>query len=283
MSPGALKSPKPGTTEKDDLSKKLLGIAASSAVEAGQYLRENFKAGTETQEKAGYFDLLTVYDSLAEELITDRLFSGHSDSQVIGEETAPKGSGSVIWYVDPIDGTTNYASGFPFYCISIGAVVDGETLAGVVYDPQREELFEADLGGARLNGCAISVSDARPEKDSLCLVSWPYEGHNSGLDEESIERDMVANLRALRRMGSAALSLAYVAAGRANMASELIAKPWDVAAGFLLVEQAGGEISKAPAVGELPPPAIGEWLAPRYVAHARNFDVAGSSLGAILR
>lgn len=282
MSPGTLKLPKPGTKQKDNLSKKLVAIAASCAVEAGQYLRQNFKAGTDTQEKAGYFDLVTVHDSFAEELITDRIFASHSDSRVIGEEAAPKGCGSVIWYVDPIDGTSNYASGFPFYCISIGAVVDGETLAGVVYDPQRKELFEADLSGARLNGCAINVSDARPERDSLCLVTWPYEGHSSGLNEQSIERDMVANLRAVRRMGSAALSLAYVAAGRANMASELIAKPWDVAAGFFLVEQAGGEISKAPAVGELPPATNGEWLAPRYVAHARNFDVAGSSLGAIL-
>lgn len=258
-------------------------IAEEAARTAGRYLRSNFGSRVRTDYKDGYFDVVTEHDRHAEQIIVDSIFEAHVDSKIIGEESAPRGDGSAVWFIDPIDGTSNFVAGFPFYCVSIGVQLKGQMVAAVIYDPERDELFRADEEGATLNGSFIETSSAVTDEEALCLIGWPYEGRSSGVDEVDASRAVRGSYRAVRSVGSAALSLAYVAAGRADVCSELLAQPWDVAAGFLMVEKAGGGVARAAAVGKSASNQVKDWLAPRYVAHGRLFELTESSIARVLR
>ena len=226
--------------------------AAVIAREAGARLREFFARGVETEYK-GDVDLVTVADRTCEALIKGRLAEVFPEHGVYGEEgTRERMEGEFRWYVDPLDGTTNFAHGFPQFCVSLGleqrkaglrADEDGTIVAGVIYDPMRDELFTAERGkGATLNGKAMEVSKIGLLAESLVATGFPSHKRH---DNPNIHfyHEFTLRSHGVRRAGSAALDLAYVACGRLDAFWEFNLNPWDTAAGALLVEEAGGRIS----------------------------------------
>ncbi len=226
--------------------------AAAIAREAGARLREFFSNGVETEYK-GDVDLVTVADRSSEKLIRDRLAENFPEHGIFGEEgTRDRLGGEFRWYVDPLDGTTNFAHGFPQFCVSLGleqrmtglaAGQDGTMLAAVIYDPLRDELFAAERGkGAQLNGRPMRVSRTPELCEALIGTGFPSRKRH---DNPNVHFYQEFTLRShgVRRAGSAALDLAYVAAGRLDAFWEFNLNPWDTAAGSLLVEEAGGRIT----------------------------------------
>jgi len=226
--------------------------AAAIAREAGARLREFFSEGVATEYK-GDVDLVTVADRTVEKLIRTRLSEVFPDHGMYGEEgTREKLEREFRWYVDPLDGTTNFAHGFPQFCVSmgleqrpagLGPQQDGVLVAAVIYDPMRDELFSAERGrGAKLNGRPAQVSRIPDLAEALVSTGFPsrkrHENPNIHFYHEFTLRS-----HGVRRAGSAALDLAYVAAGRLDAFWEFNLNPWDTAAGILLVEEAGGRVS----------------------------------------
>lgn len=226
--------------------------ASEIAREAGAKLREFFANGVKTEYK-GDVDLVTVADRTAEKLIRSRLTEVFSEHGIYGEEgTRERLDSEFRWYVDPLDGTTNFAHNFPQFCVSMGleqrapglsACADGTLVAGVIYDPLRDELFAAERGkGAFVNGKPIRVSRIPELAESLLATGFPSRKRH---DSPNIHFYQEFTLRShgVRRAGSAALDLAYVAAGRLEAFWEFNLNPWDTAAGILLVEEAGGRVT----------------------------------------
>jgi myo-inositol-1(or 4)-monophosphatase len=226
--------------------------AALIAREAGARLREFFAQGVEMEYK-GDVDLVTVADRASEKLIRERLAEAFPEHGIFGEEgTRERLEGEFRWYVDPLDGTTNFAHGFPQFCVSLGLEQRGEGLApgedgtmvaAVIYDPLRDELFCAERGrGAWLNGRPMQVSRTADLAEALIATGFPSHKRH---DNPNIHFYQEFTLRShgVRRAGSAALDLAYVAAGRLDAFWEFKLNPWDTAAGILLVEEAGGRVS----------------------------------------
>ena len=226
--------------------------AAAIAREAGARLREFFSEGVATEYK-GDVDLVTVADRTVEKLIRTRLSEVFPDHGMYGEEgTREKLEREFRWYVDPLDGTTNFAHGFPQFCVSMGLEQrpagleqeqDGVLVAAVIYDPMRDELFSAERGrGAKLNGRPARVSRIPDLAEALVSTGFPsrkrHENPNIHFYHEFTLRS-----HGVRRAGSAALDLAYVAAGRLEAFWEFNLNPWDTAAGILLVAEAGGRVS----------------------------------------
>jgi len=169
------------------------------------------------------------HDVLAEELGT-------------GSSTGPRSRWR--WVFDPLDGTTNYAHGLPIYCSSLGLEIDGRTEVGAVYDPSRRELFTAvHGGGVRLNDQALRVSETSTLIDALIVTGFPYDVHQKAGDLVALFGAFLSRARAVRRLGSAALDLCYVAAGRFDAFWEQHLKPWDVSAGALIADEAGGRVT----------------------------------------
>ncbi|HUV70760.1 MAG TPA: inositol monophosphatase family protein [Terracidiphilus sp.] len=226
--------------------------AAEIAREAGERLREFFAQGVETEYK-GDADLVTVADRTVEKLILERLGAEFPEHGIYGEEgTRERMDGEFRWYVDPLDGTTNFAHGFPQFCVSMGleqrapglkADEDGTLVAGVIYDPMRNELFTAERGrGARLNGKALRVSKIPKLAQSLISTGFPSRKRHQSPNVH-FYHEFTLRSHGVRRAGSAALDLAYVAAGRLEAFWEFNLNPWDTAAGILLVEEAGGRVT----------------------------------------
>ena len=226
--------------------------AAAIAQEAGARLREFLAQGVETEYK-GDVDLVTVADRTVEKLIRRRLGEAFPEHGIYGEEgTRERLDGEFRWYVDPLDGTTNFAHGFPQFCVSLGLEQrpvglevgqDGTLVAAVIYDPMRDELFTAERGrGARLNGKPMRVSKTPELAESLVATGFPSSKRH---DSPNIHFYQEFTLRShgVRRAGSAALDLAYIAAGRMDAFWEFNLNPWDTAAGILLVEEAGGMVT----------------------------------------
>jgi myo-inositol-1(or 4)-monophosphatase len=226
--------------------------ASAIAREAGARLREFFAQGVETEYK-GDVDLVTVADRTVETLIRTRLGTAFPEHGIYGEEgTRERLDGRFRWYVDPLDGTTNFAHGFPHFCVSMGLEErtpeltpeqDGTLVAAVIYDPMRDELYTAERGhGAFLNGKPIHVSKAAELGEALVATGFPSRKRH---ETPNIHFYHEFSLRShgVRRAGSAALDLAYVAAGRLDAFWEFNLNPWDTAAGILLVEEAGGAVT----------------------------------------
>ncbi len=223
---------------------RVRGVAVDAARSAGALLRERLNWVREIRHK-GAIDLVTDVDEASEQLIRQMLLSAFPTHSLLGEE-----GGSVTgsdarcrWIVDPLDGTSNYAHGFPFFCVSIGFELDGELAVGVVYDPTLDELFVAERSkGATLNGSPIQVSHASTLERSLLATGFPYDRR---LFQRALKGFELLSLRSLavRRAGSAALDLCYVACGRFDGYWEWAVHPWDVAAGALLVAEAGGRVT----------------------------------------
>ena len=226
--------------------------ASKIAREAGECLRKFFAEGVETEYK-GDVDLVTVADRTSEALIRNRLSEAFPEHGIYGEEgTRERLQSEFRWYVDPLDGTTNFAHGFPQFCVSLGLEQrpaslkpgeDGTLVAAVIYDPLRDEMFTAERGrGARRNGKPMQVSRTPELAESLVSTGFPSRKRH---DSPNVHFYQEFTLRShgVRRAGSAALDLAYVAAGRTEAFWEFNLNPWDTAAGILLVEEAGGRVT----------------------------------------
>jgi len=231
---------------------KFLETAEGVAREAGELLREFYHRGVRTEYK-GDVDLVTEADRASEKLIVARLHEALPDHGVYGEEGTRQGlEREFRWYIDPLDGTTNFAHGFPAFCVVLGCEQratglapdeDGEMVAGVIYDPLRDEMFSAARGGgARLNGEPIHVSRAKLLQESLIATGFPSQKRHASPNVHFYQ-EFTLRSHGVRRAGSAALDLAYVACGRLDGYWEFQLNPWDTSAGYLLVEEARGKIT----------------------------------------
>jgi myo-inositol-1(or 4)-monophosphatase len=223
---------------------QFLDIAIQAALSAGRLQRSRFATDFTVAHK-GAKDLVTELDTASEALIVGMLLDRFPDHGILAEEGSyPDGDGLHRWIIDPIDGTTNFAHGFPWFCSSIALEREGQLQAGVIYNPINDELFYATAGGgAFLNGRRIMVSQRSPLTASLLGTGFPYDcaTHPENNFDAFIRFQKAA--RGIRRAGAAALDLAYLAAGRLDGFWEVKLKPWDVAAGSLLVQEAGGTVS----------------------------------------
>jgi myo-inositol-1(or 4)-monophosphatase len=231
---------------------EIAGAASAIAREAGALVRDYYHRGVATEYK-GDVDLVTEADRASEKLIVDRLGEVFPAHGVYGEEgTRSNIDREYRWYIDPLDGTTNFAHGFPFFCVSMGLerrahslapTQDGEMVAGIIYDPLRDELFTAEKGkGAYLNGAAIHVSRVAELAEALLATGFPSRKRH---DNPNIHFYQEFTLRShgVRRAGAAALDLAFTACGRLDGFWEFNLNPWDTSAGALLVTEAGGSIT----------------------------------------
>jgi myo-inositol-1(or 4)-monophosphatase len=222
-------------------------VAIQAALQAGDILRKGFGTKYEISEKAGIQNLVTQYDSKSEKHIIDFILEHFPDHAILAEESGSSSQpqAPVLWVVDPLDGTVNYAHNIPVFTVSIAAAVQQKIVTGVVYQPITQELFVAELGqGSYLNGTRLQVSKTADFKDAMMATGFPYDVHNN--PEKCVDRfsQMTKYGIPIRRLGSAALDLAYVAAGKFDAYWELSLQAWDIAAGKLLVEEAGGTVTK---------------------------------------
>lgn len=216
----------------------------SIAREAGAVLMEHFRRRVVFEYK-GDVDLVTEADRKSEKLITTRLRQRWPEHNIVGEEGTRHENGSDYrWYVDPLDGTTNYAHGFPVFCVSLGLQFKDELIAGVLYDPTRDELFAAEKGsGATLNGERMHVSRTKRVSESLLATGFPSHKRHKNPNIHFYHQ-ITLRSHGLRRAGSAALDLANVAAGRVDGFWEFNLNPWDTSAGVVLVREAGGLVTR---------------------------------------
>jgi myo-inositol-1(or 4)-monophosphatase len=223
---------------------KYLETAVIAARQAGSLQREKLWSELAIDFK-GEKNLVTEVDRACEEMIVATLRSKYPESDVLAEEESYTSySSNLKWIIDPLDGTTNYAHGFPWFCVSIALEIDGELRLGVIYHPMMDELFTTLKGeGAFLNGSRLKVSTRQPLKSCLLATGFPYDKTRE--TENNFEQfvNFQLSARAVRRAGAAALDLAYVAAGRLDGYWECKIKPWDIAAGKLLVEESGGKVT----------------------------------------
>jgi myo-inositol-1(or 4)-monophosphatase len=191
-------------------------------------------------------ELVTDADRASEEVIVGRIRSRFPDHAVVAEEAGGRDPGSgYLWWVDPLDGTNNYAHGFPHFSVSVALEETGRgVVLGLVYDPMRDECFRAAAGGpAELNRRAIRVSDIGSLEDAIAATGFPYDREKDNENNLPEFNRMILAVQGIRRAGSAALDLSYVAAGRLDAYWELKLKPWDVAAGGIIVKRAGGTVT----------------------------------------
>ena len=221
-------------------------VAEAAAREAGALIREAWRRGRgAVGTKSSAVDLVTETDAAAEAVFSERLRATFPDDELILEEGGRQaGRDDRRWYVDPLDGTTNFAHGFPHFAVNLAFELAGEVVAGVTYDVTRNDLYAAVRGGgATVNGAPIRVSDADALARSLLATGFPYDRQTAADNNSAEWAAFVRAARGNRRVGAAALDLAYVARGWLDGYWEMRLNPWDVAPGALLVEEAGGRVS----------------------------------------
>ncbi len=223
---------------------EFLALAIKAARAAGQIQQNYLGRDLGISSKSVESDLVTIVDAECEATIRSLILEAFPSHQILGEEGGSVGSSEYVWIVDPLDGTVNYAHGFPFYCVSIALEIAGTRAVGVIYDPVRDELFSAiQGGGAFLNGLPIRVSSqAMLTGRAMLATGFPYDSASAFLALEVFKRFLSLGLP-IRRPGAAALDLCYVACGRIDGFFEYKLQAWDCAAGILLVEEAGGQVS----------------------------------------
>ncbi len=221
-----------------------LAVAEKAARTAGDYLSKKFHDSLEI-EKKGDINLVTDADRESERIIKKIIMSEFPYHRLLAEEGEKSVTNSeYFWLVDPLDGTTNYAHGFPVYCVSIALLKNGQIIAGCIFNPILDECFAAIKGkGAYLNGRPIKVSNEAELGESLLATGFPYDIRESDDDNIKEFTAFAKSARAVRRAGSAALDLAYVACGRFDGFWEFKLSPWDLAAGILMVSEAGGKVT----------------------------------------
>ena len=223
---------------------RYLATAIEAVTLAGTIQRARFGSVLQIDKK-GAIDLVTEVDLEVERACRALLGARFPDHDILAEELGGGDGGrSHRWVFDPLDGTTNFAHGVPIFCASLALEIDGDAVVGAVFDPNRQELFTAERGvGAWLNGAPVRVSKATTLIDALLVTGFPYDVHST-LDEViGLFSAFVAQARAIRRLGSAAIDLCWVAAGRMDGFWEQRLQPWDTRAGALLVQEAGGRVS----------------------------------------
>jgi myo-inositol-1(or 4)-monophosphatase len=226
----------------------LIATAIEAVLEAGAIHRASYGRQFEVARK-GPIDLVTQVDLEAEACVRRLIEARYPRHAILAEESAGAGTAAPAagfrWVLDPLDGTTNFAHGLPLFCVSLGLEHDGETVMGAVYDGLRGELFTAERGqGARLNGQPLRVSSAGGLMDALLCTGFPYDVHERLGGLVPLFGAFLGKARAVRRLGSAALDLCYVAAGRLDGFWEAFLHPWDTSAGVLIVEEAGGRVTQ---------------------------------------
>lgn len=227
-------------------SQQLLELAVRLAREAGAIQRERYETDIEIQTKSESIDLVTEVDKACEALIVAAISDARPDDAILAEEGggSDREGATWRWVIDPLDGTTNYAHGYPRFCVSIGVEHNDEREVGVVYDPLLDEMYTAVRGdGAHLNGRTLQVSDETEFGNALMATGFAYDIRKTLEDNLNHFAHVIKQARAVRRDGAAALDLCYVAAGRFDGFWEMKLHPWDVAAGLLIVEEAGGKTS----------------------------------------
>ena len=231
----------------------LIATASEVVLQAGAVQRAHFGRDVRVDKK-GRIDLVTQVDLEIERTFRAMIGERFPEHAILAEElsddTPVAENASHCWVFDPIDGTVNYAHGLPIFCASLALEIDGSPAVAAVYDPMREELFTAERGsGARLNGEPIRVSPAETLIDAMLCTGFPYDVHDTIDEVVGFFSSFVSEARAVRRLGSAALDLCYVAAGRFDGFWEQRLHPWDVAAGALLVTEAGGAVTAMDGTG----------------------------------
>ncbi|MGB5345754.1 MAG: inositol monophosphatase family protein [Woeseia sp.] len=224
----------------------LLNVAIMAARRGGDTLLRNMnKLDKMKIEQKGRNDFVSEADRAAERAVLSAIEKHYPDHAILAEESGQSGESEYVWVIDPLDGTTNYLHGFPVFCVSIAVLHNGKPEHAVVYDPLRQELFTASKGaGAQLDGRRIRVSKTTMLERALLGTGFPYRDSNLDLDAYlAMFKKALENTAGVRRPGSAALDLCYVAAGRIDGFWETGLKSWDIAAGALLIREAGGIIS----------------------------------------
>jgi myo-inositol-1(or 4)-monophosphatase len=226
------------------MTSPLLSELEHLARQAGEILRAGYSKEHQVSYK-GVIDLVTEVDRASEDLLLADINKRWPGSYILSEESGiTPGDQENTWYVDPLDGTVNYAHGIPIFSVSIGYAHHGVMQLATVYDPMRDEMFSAERGrGARLNGNPIHASEATELQKSLLVTGFPYDAWNTEHDNFANFVHLAKQTQGVRRFGSAALDAAYVGAGRFDGFWELALKPWDIAAGGLVAEEAGAIVT----------------------------------------
>ncbi len=251
---------------------ELLDVALAAADAGAAVLAAKFGGARQIEHK-GHIDLVTDADKAAEAAVLDVIRGRFPDHAILAEEEGASGTSPYRWIVDPLDGTTNYAHGIPQFCTSVACEVNGSVVAGAIVDPMRAERFCAAEGhGAFLNGKRLHVAEATELDAAVLATGFPYWVHEHADEVLELFGAFLRKAQGLRRFGSAALDMAWVAAGRYDGFFELKLKPWDVAAGLVIVREAGGVVTGLDgAAFDL---ADGDTLAANPALHAKLVPVA---------
>ena len=249
----------------------------SLARAAGKILRDGYEKDHDVQFK-GVIDLVTEIDHQSEKYLLGEISRRWPDSQFIAEESGESGHGELTWYIDPLDGTVNYAHGIPIFCVSIACAWNGATRLAAVYDPLRDEMFSGERGrGAQLNGRPLHVSRAAELRQALLVTGFPYDAWTTKVNNLEYFGRFARSTQGVRRLGSAALDLCYVGAGRFDGYWELTLKPWDVAAAGLVAEEAGARVTNLQGGADYlsPPQSV---LAAGPTLHEKMLEMLGPGL-----
>jgi len=254
-------------------STNAVAVAAEAVLMAGALQKARYGAKDLDIQHKGEIDLVTEVDKACEKAVVALLRTRFPDHDIVTEETDLARRGSrYVWFIDPLDGTTNYAHGYPFFCCSVGLTLDGTPIAGAVYDCIKEELFTAEKGsGAHLNGRRLQVTQTADLLRSLLTTGFPYDIRADITAALRMFNRFMSVARAIRRDGAAALDLCYVAAGRTDGFWEEKLHPWDVMAGALMITEAGGVITRFD--GSPNPLTADQVVAANPALHALMMDV----------
>ncbi|GHB98555.1 inositol monophosphatase family protein [Thermomonas carbonis] len=226
------------------MQKPVVNVMVKAARSAGGVLlRSMHKLDAINVVEKDRMDYASDVDEQAEKAVIKELRKAYPDAAFLGEEGGAQGTGNAVFVIDPLDGTSNFLHGFPHWCVSIALVENGEPQHGVIFDPLRNELFTASRGsGAVLNDKRIRVSERKDVAGALLITGFPPRERERAPAHLECVRELLRSAEDIRRTGSAALDLAYVACGRSDGYFEAGVKPWDIAAGVLLVREAGGRV-----------------------------------------
>jgi len=243
MAPTSKSAKMQGFMPSREECQRALDVAERIARDAGALVFEGWRGGSAIYHK-GRFDLLTEYDLRSEQLIVDELTRAFPEHRIVGEENAETGDGDLVWYVDPIDGTTNFAHGHPFFCVSIALYDGAEGLAGVVHAPALRTTWKAAKhSGAFRNGERCKVSSRASLEEALCATGFPYDRWANPDNNREELALFLQRARGIRRCGSAAIDLCLIADGTYDIYWEQGLNAWDMCAGALMVLEAGGQLS----------------------------------------
>ena len=259
----------------EDETQHALEVAERIALQAGELVMKGWRAGTEISRK-GRFDLLTEYDLASERLIRDELTRQFPHHRIVGEEDAETGEGELVWYVDPIDGTTNFAHGHFFFAISIALYGGSEGRVGLVHAPALGVTWKAAKGmGAFRNGKPCTVSTRAQLEEAVCATGFPYDRWTNADNNHAELALFLKRARGIRRCGAASVDLCLVADGTYDIYWEQGLNAWDMCAGALLVQEAGGQLSTYE--GEAADPRAGKLVATNGLLHEAAVRTIGEA------